>query len=264
VVDLTPDRPTAISERWLARAFPPLRGGAVSRKIPRLFLVASVAAGFGLIPMAGSNAADTRSVDVWDMPRGFEVPEKASKNLDIYLGDSVTWYIQEGEHTITPVNPKKWGDDGSEKRTQASDPYTANNFNTVGLYRYYCEIHGDPGTNGQPVGMWAEIDVKDPNTAPPPPPPPVETTTTTIASTTTTKPPTTQTTAPPGGSSAGALSPTTTRPAPTTTSTAKPDKNKKPPKEEETTTTTRVPAPRPRVRPSPSSSRSGAGTARSC
>jgi plastocyanin len=199
-----------------------------------------MAAGFGLVPTAGVDAAQS-GVDVWNMPRGFEAPgATVSNRLDIYLGDSVTWYIKEGEHTVTPVDEDHWGDDGSGKLTPDSDLYTAKNFKKVSNYVYYCTIHGKIGEDGRPEGMWGFIRVTDPNATPPPPPPASTTTTTTAAHTT--RPPTPPTTAP-GGSSAGALTPEPTGPAPTTTKPPKTDKNKKPAKEEETTTTTTAEAP---------------------
>jgi plastocyanin len=198
-----------------------------------------VAAGFGLIPLGGADAASTRSVDAY--ADRFE-----PKRLDIEVGDTVAWNIFEGEHKIVPKD--KWGDnDGHEGTLKPGDPdrYQVR-FDKPNLYKYYCEIHGDVGANNTLLGMHGEINVTDPTVTttpppPPPPPPPGPVTTTTTAA-----PPTPQTTTPPA-SSAGALSPTTTAPRPTTTNPPKPDKNKKPPKEEETTTTTTAPAPPPPV-----------------
>ena len=212
----------------------------MSRKLSRLVLVASLAASLGLIPLGGADAADTRSVDA-------QADRFEPKRLDIYVGDTVAWNIIEGEHTVTPKD--KWGDnDGHEGTLKAGDTdrYQVR-FDKPGLYKYYCDIHGDVGANNTLLGMFGEINVTDPNatttttaTPPPPPPPPGS------SSTTTTAPPTPQTTAPPA-SSAGALTPTSTAPKPTTTNPPKADKNKKPEKEEETTTTTTAPAPPPPV-----------------
>ena len=220
----------------------------MSRKLSRLVLLASVAASFSLAPMVGAGAADpnTRGFDVH--ADRFEVPVKLSNSLDLHVGEWVTWTVWEGEHTVTPVDKNQWGDGGEEGLKPDSERYVAKNFNAVGTYKFYCERHGDLGANNQPVGMWGQIVVTDPNAAPPPPPPPPASTTTTTApaTTATTRPPTPQTTAPPA-SSAGTKTPTSAAPAPTTTSPAKTDKNKKPAKEEETTTTTAAPAPPPPV-----------------
>lgn len=217
----------------------------MSRKLSRLVLVALVATGFGLMPLAGVDAADTRSVDAY--ADRFEVPEAPNpKRLDILIGDTAAWNIMEGEHTVTPVNKDRWGNKGgSDTLTGDSERYEVA-FKTAGLFKYYCEIHGDPGANNQPVGMWGEINVTDPattTTTPPATTPP--TTAAPAPTTTTTRPSAPQTTAPPA-TSAGALTPTTppTAPAPTTTNPPKTDK-KKPPKdkEDETTTTTAAPEP---------------------
>jgi plastocyanin len=197
--------------------------------------------------MVGAGAADpaTRGFDVH--ADRFEVPGTTSNSLDLYVGEWVTWTVWEGEHTVTPVNKAQWGDGGEEGLKPDSERYTAKNFTAPGTYKFYCDIHGDQGANNQPVGMWGQIVVTDPNAAPPPTSPPPTTPTTAAPSvTTTTRPPTPQTTAPPA-SSAGALTPTSAAPAPTTTSPAKTDKNKKQAKEEETTTTTTLPAPPPPV-----------------
>ena len=52
VVDLTPDRLTAISEQ--RRRASVLRGGVVSPKLIRLLAVGALAAGFGVLPMPGA------------------------------------------------------------------------------------------------------------------------------------------------------------------------------------------------------------------
>ena len=76
VVDLTPDRLTANSER--RRRASALRGGAVSPKITRLLVLASMAAGFGVLPMSGARA-DTGVVG-YDLPgRGMDVRDGTSR-----------------------------------------------------------------------------------------------------------------------------------------------------------------------------------------
>jgi plastocyanin len=196
--------------------------------------------------MVGAGAADpaTRGVDAH--AGRFEVPGTTSNSLDLYIGEWVTWTVWEGEHTVTPVNKDQWGGSGEEGLKPDSERYVAKNFTRAETYKYYCERHGDLGANNEPVGMWGQIVVKDPNattptTAPPTTAPP---TTAPQAATTTTRPPTPQTTAPPASSAA---TKTPTSAAPATTTTTRTDKNKKPVKEEETTTTTTAPAPPPPV-----------------
>jgi plastocyanin len=251
VVDLTPDRPTAISERR-AMASTLLRGGAVFRKLTRLILVASVAAGLGVAPMLGANAAGrVGTVDAYS--DHFEVPLSPDpQRLEIHIGDTAAWNIIEGEHTVTPKNPKFWGDDGDKQNTGLTPEgvrYEAA-FKSVGMYIYYCEVHGGLNEDGSvdEGRMWGYVRVIDPSTTTTQPTaPPQQTTTTTIGSTAPTGPATTPTTArPPAVGGAAVHTPSTAAPRPTTT-TAKADKHKKPNKADETTTTTAVPAPPPPV-----------------
>ena len=98
----------------------------MSPKLIRLMFVATVVTGLSA-PMLGAYAAgEDRSVDAFNMPRGFEVPGKvAYQPLEIYKDDTVRWYIIEGEHTVTSKDRTQWGGTGSDgKLTQQSDPYT--------------------------------------------------------------------------------------------------------------------------------------------
>jgi plastocyanin len=223
----------------------------VSRKLSRLVLVASVAAGFGLAPMVGGvlAAGQQRAVDVFNEAQGgFNSGNDKLHQTQIEVGDSVIWYIKEGSHTITPSDPSKWDDeDGSGGELEEGKDYTAL-FPKAGNYPYYCEVHGskdDKAPNGV-AGMSGLIVVRDP-AAPPPPPPPSSSTTTTAPATTTTRPAapgTTPTTSAPA-SATGTHTPSSAGPARTTTTTAaKGDKNKKQ-KDDPTTTTTEVVPPPP-------------------
>jgi plastocyanin len=205
----------------------------VSPKVFRLLFVATVVAGMSAPMMAAHGASEQRSVDVYDPPKGFFVlgaPDP--KVLEIYLNDTVTWNIMQGEHTVTPEDAKRWGDGGSETLGEEdSGTYIADNFKALGDYAYYCKLHG---------GMSGIIRVIDttPSTQPPATQPP------------TTQPPTTQppTTQPPTATTRPGQTPPattatapTTRPGPTapapTATTAKPDKDKKKDPKDETTTT---------------------------
>ena len=177
----------------------------MSRKISRLVLVASVAAGFGLVPMVGGvlAAGQQRAVDVFDEAQGgFNSGNEKLHQTQIEVGDSVIWYIKEGSHTITPADKSKWDDeDGSGGELEEGKDYTAL-FPKAGNYPYYCEVHGgkDPNAPNGVTGMSGLIVVRDPNAA---------TTTTTAPPTQNTQPPVTQ---PP------ATTPTTARPSTPTTS----------------------------------------------
>ena len=220
----------------------------MSRKISRLVLVASVAAGFGLVPMVGGvlAAGQQRAVDVYDEAQGgFDSGNDKLHQTQIEVGDSVIWYIKEGSHTITPADKTKWDDeDGSGGELEAGKDYTAL-FPKAGNYPYYCEVHGskDPKAPNGVAGMSGLIVVRDPASPPPPPsttttaPPPPPTTTTRPAA-----PGTTPTTSAPA-SATGTHTPSSAGPAPTTTTAPKGDKNKKQPKDDPTTTTTAAPAP---------------------
>ncbi|HEV7688808.1 MAG TPA: hypothetical protein VGQ80_19695, partial [Acidimicrobiia bacterium] len=83
------------------------------RKFLRLALVASMAAGFGLAPMLTLPAYADSGVDVWNPPRGFDSGSDKLHETKIQIHDSVTWYIKEGTHNITPAEDvagsQKWG-----------------------------------------------------------------------------------------------------------------------------------------------------------
>jgi len=236
----------------------------VSPKLPRLLLVATVAAGFGILPMQGASAAAQRGVDVQNMPVGFSngVPNVSGdcKSNDpnhipvtnLHAHDSVIWHIKEGTHNITPAEdvqspfghaanwPKGAGPSGDKNAGDDVGPVT---FNNAGLYFYYSSTNGEGADNGGHLsGMCGVINVDVDTT-------PTTTTTTPPATTPDTQPPaTTPTTSAPSGpalttpppTSPGTHAPTTAAPAPTTT-TAKPDKTKQP-KDSSTTTTTAPPA----------------------
>jgi len=208
----------------------------VSRKLTRVLLVASMAVGISAPMLSVYAAGHQSSVDVWNPPKGFDViGAKDPHVLEINIGDSVSWNIMEGSHSITPRDAKQWGDDGSDPSIDQNSPrYTATHFKTAGDYQYYCKVHD---------GMTGIIRVNDPNaattttTAPPTPTTQATTPQTTPSSAPATTPVTTAT-APATGRPAA---PSTTAPAPTTT-TVKPEKDKKP-KEESTTTSSTLPPP---------------------
>lgn len=207
------------------------------RKLIRLMFAATVVAGMGAPMMAAHGASEQRSVDVYNPPKGFEVfGAEDPKVLEVYINDTVTWNIMEGEHTVTPQDAKRWGDGGSETLGQDdSGTYVADHFKALGDYAYYCKLHG---------GMSGIVRVVDntPTTQPPVTQPP------TTQPPTTAPPATTTTTVRPGATppATSATAPTT-RPAPTapapTTTTAKPDKKKDGKEEETTTTSSTLPPP---------------------
>jgi plastocyanin len=203
----------------------------VSRKLNRWLLAGALAAGV-VAPMLPAQAAGP-AIDVANDQFG-----TANKRVQALPGQEVTWYIQDGKHTIS-ADPERGGQPWPAKNSddlEQGDKWPVT-FNAPGSYFYKCENH---------AAMKSEIFVIDDTTTTTTTPP--ATTPTTAAPTTTTTtvhatPTTTPTTAGPA-SSAGAKPSGTAAPAPTTT-TAKDKKGKDDKKEEETTTTTVAPPPPP-------------------
>jgi len=218
----------------------------VSRKLTRLLLVASLAAGFGIAPLVGANAAgQTRGVDVYNPPHGFDSGNQSDPTeIQVDIGDNVAWYVHEGTHNITPVDEKAWGQKGSgDLDVNTNPPYTAVHFDKPGRFVYYSRGEATIDKSGKCTGMCGAVLVRDPNatttsttvtTSPPATQPP-----TTVTTAHPTPPGTTATTAPAPAGPAAAHAPTTAAPAPTTT-TAKAEKG---PKGETSTTTTAPPPP---------------------
>jgi plastocyanin len=211
----------------------------VFRKYTRLVLLAAVAAALGLGPMLSAFASGP-VVDVVDDQFHYT---NNTNSTDAYVGDDITWRVAsdaQHPHTVTPYDPKQWGDKGGSADLTAGQEYTVH-FSKPGRYVYYCTHHGG-GDKLHPTGMWGVINVIDPN-APPPTTPstaaPTTTTTTAPPTTTPTTPPgttapTTPTTAAPGGGH----TPTTAAPATTTTA-----KDKKPKEDTSSSSTTTAPPP---------------------
>jgi plastocyanin len=216
----------------------------VIRKLFRLVFVASVAAGFGLAPMVGANAADqTRGVDVYNPPKGFATGNTQNPNdITIDIADNVSWHVIEGTHNVTPVDAKAWGDAGSGDIDASTNPPYTVHFPKVGRYVYYSKGDANIDKNGKCTGMCGVVNVIDPNATTTTTAPPTTTTTTTAPPTTDTTPHpgppvTTPTTASVPAGVAGHV-PTTAAPAPTTTTPTKQDKK---PKDGSTTSTTAAP-----------------------
>ena len=215
----------------------------MSRTFFRLVLVASVVTAFGVAPLLGADAGTGRGVDVSGQKF---LGNKGTNTIDAWVGDTISWRILDGTHTVTPYDEKQWGQKGSGDLDSTTDPqYSATHFDKPGQYLYYCKYHGG-GTKDKPTGMFGVVSVTDPSA-------------TTSSSTTTTTPPATQPTtdttahppapatttptAPASAGPAGTHAPVTAAPAPTTTTPTKADKNKNPKDSSTTTTTAPPPAP---------------------
>jgi plastocyanin len=127
----------------------------------------------------------------------------------VAVGDTVTWHVLDGTHTVTPVDPAAFG--GSGDLTGPEGTFSAS-FDKPGTYTFYCKHHGAVDKDGKTFhGMWGKIEVKGPDSTttsapppaagppssgpppgPPPPPPPSGS-----------HPPPTSSSAPPPSSSGG-------------------------------------------------------------
>jgi plastocyanin len=215
----------------------------VSCKLARLVLATSVAAGFALALTEGAGAIghgiDMTSDDASKCDTKYGPPCFAPGNgtvTEVDLGDTVTWSVKDGTHTVTPVDPKAF--DGSEDLKGPDGSFSVT-FDKPGLYTYYCTHHGSVEKDGKTHhGMWGKIDVAEAGA-----------TTTTTTPEAATPPPTEVTPAtdppplvgPPAAGSVADEAPPSVAP-PTTASTAKVEKGKKKKDKEAATTTTQAAA----------------------
>ena len=91
----------------------------------------------------------------------------------INVGDSVTWHVLDGTHTVTPVDPAAFTGSGDLTGPDATFPVT---FDKPGVFSFYCKHHGSVDKDGKTFhGMWGKIEVKGGDTtttsAPPAPAP---------------------------------------------------------------------------------------------
>ena len=94
----------------------------------------------------------------------------------VAAGDSVTWHVLDGTHTVTPVDPAAFTGSGDLTGPDATFNVA---FDKPGVFSFYCKHHGSVDKDGKTFhGMWGKIEVKGGDTtsssAPPPPagPPP--------------------------------------------------------------------------------------------
>ena len=74
----------------------------------------------------------------------------------ITQGDSIRWVWLQGGHTTTSVagSPEQWN-----QPINSSSPEYIRQFNTVGVFWYYCGPHGADAGNGTATGMSSTITV---------------------------------------------------------------------------------------------------------
>src|SRR2546421_1361230 len=91
----------------------------------------------------------------------------------VAVGETVTWHVLDGTHTVTPVDPAAFA--GSGDLTGPDGTFSVT-FDKAGTFAFYCKHHGSVEDGGKiHHGMWGRIEVKggdtSTTTAPPPPPP---------------------------------------------------------------------------------------------
>jgi hypothetical protein len=119
----------------------------------------------------------------------------------VSVGDTVTWWVRDGTHTVTPVDPKAFR--GSDDLSGPDGKFSVT-FDAPGVFTYYCTYHGRVDKDGKTYhGMWGKIDVTAGSG--------------TTTSTTTNAPTTTSTTPTPTPTTTTRGSPVTTTPSGPTT-----------------------------------------------
>lgn len=159
---------------------------------------------------AQSGPPETFDVDVNDFSFSPAV-------ITVTVGDTVTWTRRQGFHNVAADDGSfRLGDaNGNPSSTWSTVSHT---FNTVGTFRYYCELHGSPGGGGMSGMVVVEADTQATVTATAPATrsPTASATSTATAATATDSPVlTTTSTATTAGSTATAT--TTSTPTPTAT-----------------------------------------------
>jgi len=76
----------------------------------------------------------------------------------VAVGDTVTWHVVDGTHTVTPVDPAAFT--GSGDLTGPGGTFSVT-FDKPGTFAFYCKHHGSVDKDGKTFhGMWGKIDVK--------------------------------------------------------------------------------------------------------
>jgi plastocyanin len=76
----------------------------------------------------------------------------------VAVGETVTWHVLDGTHTVTPVDPAAFTGSGDLSGPDATFPVT---FDKPGVFTFYCKHHGQVDKDGKTFhGMWGKIEVK--------------------------------------------------------------------------------------------------------
>jgi plastocyanin len=88
----------------------------------------------------------------------------------VAIGDTVTWHVLDGTHTVTPADPAAFAGSGDLTGPDGNFNVT---FDRGGVFSFYCKHHGSMDKDGKTFhGMWGRIDVRggDTTTSSAPPP----------------------------------------------------------------------------------------------
>jgi plastocyanin len=158
---------------------------SVRRSVIRVLVAVGVvgAGGFasaGLVAAAGHDISVTNDASKCDKTWGPPCFTPANGTVtQVAVGDTVTWHVLDGTHTVTPVDPAAFAGSGDLTGPDATFPVT---FDKPGVFSFYCKNHGSVDKDGKTFhGMWGKIEVKGDTTSttaspppsePPPAPPP--------------------------------------------------------------------------------------------
>jgi plastocyanin len=131
----------------------------------------------GLVEAAGKDIGVTADPGKCDKQWGPPCYTPANGTVTpLNVGETVTWRVLDGTHTVTPVDSAAFG--GSDDLTGPDATFSVT-FDRPGVFAFYCKHHGSVEDDGKTHhGMWGKIDVRGTATtttaAPPPPngPPP--------------------------------------------------------------------------------------------
>jgi plastocyanin len=197
----------------------PSRQTSAPRSRSRRLLAVSVVAEVSLAILGGGAEATVRTIEVTSDPAKCDktygppcyVPGNGTATK-VRVGDTVNWWVTDGTHTVTPVDPSAFS--GSEDLRGPDGKFSVT-FDAPGAFTYYCRYHGRVDEDGKTYhGMWGRIDVAEASG------------TTTSTSTNT---PTSTTTTAADSTTSTTTTPTTTRQSPVTTTPSGPTAHPGPP-----------------------------------
>jgi FtsP/CotA-like multicopper oxidase with cupredoxin domain len=110
----------------------------------------------GLLSASGVSAA-TVTVYVFNTEFSINPPgQPVVTNATIFEGDYILWQHVQGSHTTTSVmgSPEQWNEN-----INSSNPTYLRQFNTAGVYWYYCIPHATDNMDGTATGMVGTVTV---------------------------------------------------------------------------------------------------------